>query len=866
MTNRVSAQPSVRGNFPHRRILLLLGLLSAFALRLFRLGNESLWYDETVSVVLARKTIPALLTHTAGDIHPLGYYLLLHFWQRITTPLLNHGLEFLFAWPSLWWGILSVALIYSIGYRLFSPPVALSTLWLVALHPYQIWYSQEVRMYTLGMLLGLLCFGALLTYVGIGKQSAQYTRSTSRPTSRPQWHWLLLYTLSAATGLYTLYYFLFLIVALNCIALLTIVRPILPHQSGSWASRRRLIGPWIVAQGLVLVLWLPWLPIFWRQATVPPVPPWRAPWNSPIDILHAISESISALISGQSAPGATSWLWLVVGVGLLSTIAYRYWNDRNCRLPYQVTLLYLLLPTGTIFGLTLLVSPLYHIRYLTLFGLPLLLIVADLICWLVCAIARRVKWTGWLAAILLLAVNGVSLQRFWYDADFQSDDHRSAVAFLADRWRPGDLILVNAGWAYTAIETYWPQELSGANDAVPPLLTQTARLNNDPMPLPHQAESGVAPLIVRSGSIDGASTLGWGDPKSDFFAVNQQETTAALTELTKHYRRVWHYRLYDTVNDPDAVIRQWLDGHGTQLLDQQIAGRDFLRLQLYTFEQDNPSIATTSITTAITTAITSTLTAPLELVDVQLILPEVAAGSTAYIQTQWQRSAAASLPESVSFSSRLYTDAGLLLAQHDERPLQAAQSWSTAAITTYILALPIPVSTQPGIYPLQLLLYDGTTGAALDLAGSAASTATIDLGELIVTEPTATIVTTTLGPALADFDYIALIQSGLQPTTQVTDGHIALDLIWLPEDNSYRDTYIIQWQLYGEDSSMVAQWEDAMGSWHYPSGAWPFGRPVRQRINLEISSTVADGTYQLVMHVCATAMAKLFHRKCQGAH
>ena len=150
------------------RSSLLLGILTAFGLRLFHLGIESLWYDETVSVVLARKTVPALLAHTAGDIHPPGYYLLLHFWQQLTTPTLNHGLEFLFTWPSLFFGMLTVALLYPLGTRLFSRPTALLGLWLAALHPYQIWYSQEVRMYTVGAALGLLCLWAVVKYLKYG--------------------------------------------------------------------------------------------------------------------------------------------------------------------------------------------------------------------------------------------------------------------------------------------------------------------------------------------------------------------------------------------------------------------------------------------------------------------------------------------------------------------------------------------------------------------------------------------------------------------------------------------------------------------------------------------------------------------------
>jgi hypothetical protein len=55
-----------------QRSLLLAGILAGFALRLFHLGAESLWYDETVSVHLARLPLPTMLTHTAGDIHPPG--------------------------------------------------------------------------------------------------------------------------------------------------------------------------------------------------------------------------------------------------------------------------------------------------------------------------------------------------------------------------------------------------------------------------------------------------------------------------------------------------------------------------------------------------------------------------------------------------------------------------------------------------------------------------------------------------------------------------------------------------------------------------------------------------------------------------
>nr|HMN28374.1 hypothetical protein [Caldilineaceae bacterium] len=119
-------QPSTPPS-PWWRLLLLAGLLVGFGLRLFRLGAESLWYDETVSALLASKTTTALIQHTAGDIHPPGYYLLLHLWQRLVNPTPAHGLEFLLAWPSLAFGLISIALLAVLGRRLFSPAVGVTT-------------------------------------------------------------------------------------------------------------------------------------------------------------------------------------------------------------------------------------------------------------------------------------------------------------------------------------------------------------------------------------------------------------------------------------------------------------------------------------------------------------------------------------------------------------------------------------------------------------------------------------------------------------------------------------------------------------------------------------------------------------------
>ena len=93
---------------------LLVTILLAFGLRLYRLGTDSLWYDETVSVHLAGKSVPELVAHTAGDIHPPGYYLLLHAWTRLAG-----NSEFSAAYLSLFFGMLLVPLAYRLAVWVF---------------------------------------------------------------------------------------------------------------------------------------------------------------------------------------------------------------------------------------------------------------------------------------------------------------------------------------------------------------------------------------------------------------------------------------------------------------------------------------------------------------------------------------------------------------------------------------------------------------------------------------------------------------------------------------------------------------------------------------------------------------------------
>jgi uncharacterized membrane protein len=839
-------------NSTARRLLILCGLLIGFALRLFRLGSESLWYDETVSVVLATKSIPGLIAHTAGDIHPPGYYLLLHGWQWLTHPTLAHGLEFLYTWPSLLAGMVILVLLYALGRRLADHSVALLALWLAACNPFHVWYSQEVRMYTLGAALGLLCLWSLIQFL---HGDADVTRWPTTRSTLPQargGRWLLLYVLTGVAGLYTLYYFLFWLVGLNLIVLLALWQsrrtrkdqPLLTptlSKEGTVGAEPARWAPWLVwiaAQGALLVLWLPWLPIFWRQATEPPVPPWRTTWPNVAAFAQDLSASLSALLLGQSPPGEITWPWALLTVALLALYVKQRLGSvteiggKEAELTW-ITLLATLTPIVLLYLVTLCWTPLYHVRYLFLYAPPFLLVVASTVL----RLERKRPKAGLAAVVALLLLNGLGLQQFWGNPLYRSDEHRGAVAHLAQAWRPGDLILVNAGWAYTILQTYWPGEWSGPFAAKLPALIGRARLSQTL----GQGDPGLAqaPILVTTGSLDGETTLGWGDPNSDFFAMSADETMAALTRWSNSYRRIWHYRLYDTVNDPTGLIRTWLTSHATLRTEQAIPGRDLGLLQLY--ELNQPTQALPMMGDIYSLGYPFAEAVRLERV---AFAHSQGAGSMLYVYSEWQAlSGISQLNSDLSISLRLYTEAGALLAQQDASAALPKSKWQPGQRANLILAVPIPVAARPGDYAVVLVLYDVQSGQTLQTQAARPSADLVSLGTISLTPPPPMPIHDT---AIARFDYLELV--AVHPSVAVLKAGALwqLNLVWRPRPSAYTDTYLAQLELRDSSSQqLIQQWEQPLGGWGDPSAGWPASLPVLDVHRLDLAPGTPPGKYEV---------------------
>jgi uncharacterized membrane protein len=261
---------------PASCLLLLAILLLASFLRFYRLDAQSFWNDEGNSARIAERPLDLILEGAAGDIHPPGYYLLLHGWRALFGQN-----EFALRSLSVVAGVALVAFTYLLGRRLFGEATGLIAAFLGAISPFAIYYSQEARMYALLAALSAASTYLLLRLLSILHSPSSNLHSPSSilhpPSSilhspTPILHspfsilhppssilhspspTLAAYILTSAAGLYTQYAFPFVPLVHNVTFALWWLA--VARRS---ARRWRWLLVWAGAQAAVVVLYLPWL-------------------------------------------------------------------------------------------------------------------------------------------------------------------------------------------------------------------------------------------------------------------------------------------------------------------------------------------------------------------------------------------------------------------------------------------------------------------------------------------------------------------------------------------------------------------------------------------------------------------------------
>jgi 4-amino-4-deoxy-L-arabinose transferase-like glycosyltransferase len=251
-----------------RDLMVLAALTTVGALlRFYQLGGMGLWLDESNSVIIAGEDFSGLVARLRLDSSPPLYYLLLRVWTQVfgIGPLAVKSLSAVF-------GTLLIPATYLLGKELAGRRTALWTAVLITVAPLAIYYSREVRMYSLLPLLAVLTAWFAIRYIRRG--------------SVPD---LVGYAVAATACVYTHNFGWFIWTA--CVTLWWLI----PDRTRSWR-------PWVLTQGIVVLLYIPWIPILWQQVHNPHHYSWMAPFWQDLPPWTALYRTIEAFLPGGSLP------------------------------------------------------------------------------------------------------------------------------------------------------------------------------------------------------------------------------------------------------------------------------------------------------------------------------------------------------------------------------------------------------------------------------------------------------------------------------------------------------------------------------------------------------------------------------------
>ncbi len=375
----------------------LLGLLLlSLILRLFQISDWSFWHDEALTVLLAQKSIPEVIAITATDVHPPLYYLIvkgfLLFGQNELTARL----------PSVLFGVGSVLALYLLGQMLFDKAVGLVGGYILAISPLQLFYAQEARMYTQLVCLTILSVWCLF-----------YALQTN------QGRWWSFFVIGATLSCYTAD-FAFPVLGAMGVYVLFIDR------------RRKRIYRFLVATGVIVLLYLPWLSIFITQTRAVAATYWIAP---PHPLL--LFTTVSGFFTSYTLPAwgiiislaATLFIIFVA----LNSLRHALRQQRDVKV-LSWLLLWGAIPLATMLLISWLVVPIFQLRTVMTAAPAFYLLVA----WAI--IRTPYRHLNLLIFLPLLAMMGISIFNFYFNPVFAKPAWREAAFYVQSQTQAGDVV------------------------------------------------------------------------------------------------------------------------------------------------------------------------------------------------------------------------------------------------------------------------------------------------------------------------------------------------------------------------------------------------------------------------------------------
>ncbi|MCX7852519.1 MAG: glycosyltransferase family 39 protein [Caldilineales bacterium] len=771
-------------------------VLAAFAVRLYQLDGQDLWWDEARNLDVAARPLAQIAVAGELDAHPPLYFYLLHGWWRLVRhgPAPTGADAFAVRFLSLSFGVLLVPFLAALGRRLGGPWVGTGAAVAAAALPFLVGEAQETRMYTM-LLVSMTVTGLALV------------RATTGQIGR-LCPWIG-FGLGSALALLTHYAAVFALTALWAWA-------------GLWALTggrarlwRRLRG--VMAAGLTAaLLCLPALPIALRQ---------MAPYRNPNLIVPSVTDYLTALARvytlGEHIEPAAARPWLIVLTALLvggwvSGLTWQSWRRAGrslaLSLAWAVVPILLYYPVIADRGT-------FATRY----------IAAALPGWLLLTGWAIAGWERWgrmaaAAAILALAVClAPGVVGDLTDERFFREDTRGLAAWLRQETDPAhDLILLDQRYPFGLYWPRWNNQHNGFPPDTPadwtPAQYLFVDLNTLADRLTQLTHGRRRVFLVRWFESDT-------DPRGAATWLLEKFGAPLGERAFRGYRVTWYAIAADTRFELAPALAETAVAFGEQV-----------QLAAYAFGGRGPGLTSTL-------AETRAAAAPADR-PIWAVL-RWAPLSGAAPSGRYPRGLKATL---------VLADAEGEAVGHDDRPIlndrhQAPAFWVPGDRPLGVHLVRAEPATPPGTYTLKLAVYDPETLAPLPAVGPATQGVFAILGQVTLTRPTQPAVVADLpiaAPANLSWRGLRLLGGDTPPATAAPGDRLTLTLFWQVEGASL-PALRVRFDLIPQ-ATAAASWETAPVP-GYPTSLWQTGDVWRGRVQLPLDPTLPTGLYRLELRL-----------------
>jgi mannosyltransferase len=796
------------GNFPMSRyrnlVIILLILLCAFALRLYRLDFQDIWWDEGRNIDVASRSLAVIATAKEMDIHPPLYFYTLHLW------MLGAGRsEFAVRFLSVFFSLLTIPLFYRFGAamathhaprftshvsRITHHPFGLLAATVAAFAPFYVSEAQETRMYTMAIFLTTA--------------SAYFLYRAWREGGRLLWAG---YVLTTALSIYTHYSAGFILIAEN--AFLGLIVLVTAWRQGGWL---KILRGWVLSQLGIALLYLPQVRITLRQFVayenptmgVPDLPSflvqvWQGFSLGPAAELIQGTPLLAgiALILVLGLLGSGIWDLVIGSVSLKSQIS-------NLKSPVIWLCLWLALPL-LLYFYVLRDRPFFHPRYIMLTTPPYYLLLA----YAIGQIWKRVPAFGLLSVVFLLAAFVPAIQADFFDPASFGDDTRGLARFIESQAGENDVVLIDVPYPFD----YYYHGQAPAHYLFVDIHTVAQRLTE----------------LCRGR--ERAFWIRW--HKSD---TDPRGTVLFL--LDKYGQRLGQagFRGYD-------VLWYRLPPHGTFSLTSEVnpIQIDFAdRVTLVGYAYGGRGAEATSS-------------------EAEVEAQVVPAGKKMWAVLQWRLQQKVERDYKVALF--LKDRRGHLIGQDDrqlinDRHLYTSSWWLDEVVTNVYDPL-VPDGTPPGQYTVEVAVYEPESLVRLDVfdANGAPQGTTIQLGHIEVSRPLSPPPVASLGiqrELKADWGEVRLLGYDLASQGVAPGATLSLNLYWQALTDVQGD-YFVLLQIKDQAGQAWGQVRERPVDGTYPTTLWQEGEVLRDRYELPLSAETPAGQYQLTVGLVDAATESL---------